>query len=246
MRAMWNNLWDNGTLTVSSENANLPSTNTQDTRLTSVWRASSTKAQNVIMDAGEEIVANTVGLAGFSFSTGVTVTLTASSSSGFSSTPISETITYRDDIMLKFFSSGEYQYWRVAIDDSASGSMTHDLGRIFLGPYTQFDPSSLIEFDLNLLNTDKTSFSIGNQAYSDIGVNYQTFGYDFPVSLTTMKEQVQSMFESIGNHKPLIFTNYDTDYTVFPPTYVVITNKPRFRWLGNGRWRYSLQFREVN
>lgn len=198
------------------------------------------------LDQSKQIRADSVALGGHNLTASAQVTLKASRYPDcWEGPPLEESVTWREDTLVKFFTQADYQYWRIEIEDPNNSDTYVALGRVFLGEYLQVDPSSVSEFPIDPVRTDVLSFSPSNQLYSSQGVGYNVYAYEFPESTDTMKQSIEAMWDGVGMHKPIFFMNYDTRFTEIPPAYVHIEASPGFRRMEDNWWRYSLRLREV-
>ena len=157
---------------------------------------------------------------------------------------VRESMTWREDIMLKFMTRRQRQYWRFTIEDTNNDEGYLEIGRLFLGEYLQITPSSFIEFPLTIDTTDQVSYSMGRQLYGDRGVRYTRLAYQFPATDDDQKKLVEAMWINRGLTGPIWFMNYDTDYDRIPPIYMHIATPITFRSEGD-RWKWELDLVEV-
>ena len=247
MRAAYDNKVDEYTPVASSEDANYPSTNVADTSLSKVWRATSCASEYVQVDSGSSITCTVVVVAGHNFSGSAVVVIRAGSTATIvgSAPSLSANVTYRSGIMLAYFTSSADRYWRLTVEDPTNPDGYVEIGRIFLGEYIQFSPSSLHEFPVKHVRSDNVDFSITNQTYGEVGVEHLELSYEFPKSSNTMKVAVEALWDECGKHKPFFFSNFDTTFTVISPIYCVITDDLVFKFLSGSQWEYALTLREV-
>lgn len=248
MRIIYSNLFDDYTLTESQEDTNYPVENVQDIRLTEVWRTTTASAATISIDAGtgETITCDCAAILNHNFSSSALTFVQASTAATFTPTALSASVTYRSDIMVVFFTSGAYRYWRFNFSDTGNGDGYYEAGRLVLGTYLQVDPSSLVEFPEGAQRTDSVSFGITNQMYSDEGLGYKTYKYGFEYAANSMKSSIETMFGSVGMFKPIIFMNYNTTYTEIPPVYCSIIEPIEFKHRAHDKWDFNLSLRECD
>ena len=247
MRIIYSNLFDNYTLVESQEDENYPVENVQDIRLATVWRTETASASSIVIDAGTgaTITCDCCAVLAHNFSTAATITIQANTADTWVTPGLSSAVTYREDIMVLFFTSSPFRYWRFYFDETGNADGYYEIGRLFLGTYLQIDPSSAVEFPEKHLRSDRISFSISGQPYSDQGLEHIELDYKFGRSSDSMKSKIETMYGSVGLWKPILFTNYDTTYSVIPPIYVSIVKEIVFEHLEFDYWKYSLSLREA-
>lgn len=246
MRFLWENDLDSGTLTASTEDPNFVASSLVDTRLTTIWKSMTVGSQTIVVDLTNAASVSAIAIANHNFTASVTALIEGNSSDSWGAAPVSETITYRSTIMMLFFTAASYRYWRFSFDDPTNTDGFISVGRLFLGEYLQADPSSLIEFPEEHIRTDSFQTSEGNQLYADEGIGYNIYRYSYRRVEDTQKGNIESMHDTVGKHKPIFFTNFDTAYTVIEPIYCQIQNDITFRYFGGSKWDYDLTLREVN
>ena len=246
MRLMYANDLDSATLTALTSDPNFTVSAVQDTSIQVPWRSTALTAQTIVVDLTAAATVSCAAIAGHNFTASATVQIAGNAADSWGAPSVTYTITYRSDIMLVFFTAASYRYWRIYMDDQTNSNSYLQVGRAFVGEYLQVDPSSLLEFPEERTRTDTVQYSIGNQMYGDKGVEAVVYRYSFPRSDDTMKGNMETVWTTVGRHKPIFFTNFDTTYTVIPPTYCHIAEDMTFQYLGNAEWEYSMVLREVD
>ena len=248
MRIIYSNLWDNDTLVESHEDTNYPVENTQDIRLAKRWRTETASAATVVLDAGtgSTITCDCCAIVTHNFSGSAVTTIQAHASDSWGSPSLSTVVTYRADTMVLFFTSSAFRFWRFSFSDLNNTDEYYEVGRLILGTYLQVDPSSMVEFPEKHIRSDRSSFSISNQMYSDQGVGHKEVDYRFQNSDDTMKSKIETMWDANGKHTPLLLLNYNTEFSVVPPLYCSKTNDITFTHKKFDKWDYSLDLREAD
>ena len=248
MRILYANLWDNYTLVESQEDANYPAENTQDMRLSKVWRTATASATTIYIDAGSglTITCDTAAILAHNFTASAGIVVQASTAATFATIHLSANVTYRSDIMVVFFASGAHRFWRFSFNETTNPDGYYQIGRLMLGAYLQVDPSSLVEFPEDHVRSDRQQFSVTNQLYADIGVGHKEYRYSFEYANASAKTLMQTMWDTSGRHGPFLFLNYDETYTVIPPVYCVLTEDMTFTHLLHDFWKFDMKLREVD
>lgn len=158
---------------------------------------------------------------------------------------IRETLTWQEDVIAKFITERQLQWWRVTVTDPNNDDAYVELGRVILGQYLQVTPSSFLEWPQEQQRTDRFQYSQGRQLYADVGVATKSMRYQFPETDDDQKQLMQKMYASVGMHTPFMFTNYNTaSWDRVPPTYVHLAAPLTFTSIGD-RWRYEMVLQEV-
>lgn len=228
---LWDNLWDESTLTASSQNPLFPAINTQHRWHTRVWRSATgagTLTESIVADLGSAQAVQAFALKNHNFSSSAVVKIQANTSDSWTGTlPVDVTLTLNSDIMTYFWSAAQtYQYWRLYIVDSAPLTTYLKVGRVFLGPYFSptvnlnktygkgyNDPSDIMESDGGQISTSQKT------RYKDMSM---AFEYITPADLASFEE----MFESRGFGLPFFFTR-DRALGNTTTMYVRMPSKPQ-------------------
>lgn len=252
MRFMYSNTVDGGTLTESSEQYGYEAENLQDTRLSNQWRTIvCTSAENVLIDMAAAISCDTVLIAGHNLTSAATVQLLADSSAtdvlNPSAAALVETITYREDVLAKFFTSASYRYWNLRVTDTANSDGCLKIGRLFVGEYMEPDPNSLYNFTVIDKRNDLVSYSPGREVFAQEGVGYREFNFAFPPTGEATLSKIRTMYSTVGKHKPLFFMNFEDlwTYELVLPVYCMIGSDPKWRRRSGNRWSYGMKLVEV-
>lgn len=248
MRILYNNLFDDYDLIESHEDANYLVENVQDMRLAKVWRTETASAATIYIDAGtgETITCDTAAIINHNFTASAGIIVQASTAATFTPVHLSANVTFRSGPMVVFFNSGAHRFWRFSFDETTLEAGYYEVGRLMLGEFLQVDPSSLVEFPEKHPRSDRLSFSISNQPYSDKGVGHKELKYQFEYATNTMKSSMVTMWDDVGKHTPILFMNYNDKFTVIPPLYCSIIDDMVFDHLKFDKWNFSLSLRECD
>lgn len=251
MRIIYNNLVDSvDVLSESSENSAYPSSNVQDTRLVKVWRTvgGDLSSQSIVFDAGatNTFTVDCAAILNHNFTNAATLKFEMHTADSWGTPDLSETLTWRSGVILKFFTSTTKRFMRFFFTDAANTDNYLEIGRLFASVCLQITPSSLSDFTISNVRTDRVSDSISNQMYSDIGVGFRTFNYSFPKTEYTMISSLRTAWDTVGMYKPFIFLNFDTRYTEIEPAYVRFNGNFTEEWKPHNMINYSLELRETN
>ena len=247
MRSLYNNLFDNFVLDVLSEATNFEIENAQNISLDKVWRTTGLANETVTIDAGagNTLTMDSFAIVKHNLTSSATIKIQMNATDSWVGPSVDETVTWRKKIIVHYFTSASYRFARLIISDATNTFGYIEIGRIFEGEFLQFDPSSIIEFDINNIRNDNQIFSDSNKLWSRQGSKWRTFKYNFPKANQTMVAKLRTMWDTIGNFKPLIFMNYNSLFTQIEPAYCVIMNNFNESWKEGQRVNYELDLREV-
>lgn len=248
MRLMYDNYWDEYSLTESNENASYPAENTQDIRLAKVWRTSTASAATIALDAGTgvTITCDCAAIIEHNFGTAASICVQAATAATFADVGLSANVTWRSGPMVVYFTAGTYRFWRFSFTDTGNADGYYEVGRLMLSEYLQMDPSSMVEFPEEHVRNDRVAFSRSNQLYADTGVGYKQLRYKFEYASASAKTAIETMWDTVGKHTPLLLMNYDTTFTVIEPLYCAIAEDMTFEHKKHDEWNYELVLRECN
>jgi len=248
MRIAYTNLLDDLVLadfTPSGTATGFPITNVQEQRLSVRWRSVTPTAQSVIIDFGTAQTIDTAAILGHNISSSASsiTVLTASDGSTWSTIG---TLVHNADAML-VFASATNQYFQFSIDDPLNSDGYVEVGRLWLGSYVTISPSSLLDFRVVKRRSDMVTIGKNRQKYASPGVGWRRFEMSFPATGGSILSAIQTMFDTVGNHSSVIFTNFDTEYADYPivyPVYASIEGDLSFTHDKRQKYAYSIILEE--
>jgi hypothetical protein len=250
VRWCYDNYWDDYDIdSYSTQNSNFPATNTQNTILSTAWRTTTVAtAATAVIDAGSgnTITADSVIFSGHNFTSGATIKIQGHTSDAWGAPDIDETVTYRSDHCVKFFTSAAKRFWRIYVLDTTNTDDYIEIGRVFLGEYLDIDPSSLINFPVTYSRNDLVTVTDQRTVYATPGTTGRVFSYQWPETLWTMTQSLRTVYETVGLYKPFYHFNLNTDYTFDDPAYVIFGSDYKENRVGNQRMTWSMNLLEVN
>lgn len=248
MRVAYKNKIDSLTstaITALTENPFFPVENVQDQRLSKVYETDSATIQSVIFDFGIATAVSVAAILGHNISSGTSCFIQGNATNVWTSPSVNEAFTVSASTysILKFFTGGEYQYWRFLFTTVSS---VLDIGRLWLGEYITIDPSSLLDFKVTKKRDDTVVYGKGRQKFATRGTEWRRFDFKFPVSNYAMIKKIEDMYDEVGNHSSFIFCNFDTirNYQIVEPCYCSIDGDLEFNHIRNMKFQYSLSFEE--
>jgi hypothetical protein len=265
------NQTDAATITGTTAETGFALTRLQDDRLASKYRTTTVSSVIVTIDLGAYSThLSMVAIVAHNLTTAATVVVDFNHANSWPGAT-SQTITTDVDMLVKFFTqpaeeylttetpdylttedgdflTTEYNYrWaQIQITDAANPEGYIEIGKIYLGTYITIDPSSLIDFKVSKRAGDRITRGRGRQKFAIPGSNWRRFELAFPESQYSMVSQIETMYEMVGNYKPVIFCNFDTirDYVLVEPCYCSIDGDMGFQHSERMRFAYSLALEE--
>jgi hypothetical protein len=230
-------------LTPLSTIAGYSISNVQDQRLTKAYKSDSATTQTVVVNFGAATAVTVIAIMGHNIASTATVLVEGNATDSWGSPSVSETITYNEDIMMKFISTQSYQYWRFAFS-----GLTESLsvGRLWLGEYSTIDPSSTLGLSVSIKRDDTVVYGRGRQKYASIGAQWRAIDVSFPPTSTTTLSIIQDLYETVGNHSSFIFCNFDDlrTYPLVEPLYGSLVGTLDFTHDKRMRFTYGLTIEE--
>ena len=249
MRLLWDNQVDDTdfTLTASTEAANFPATNLQDMRLSQQWRTTQITAETIVIDAGSgnTITATAAAIAAHNLTNGATIKIQGNASDSWGGPSLDESFSWDADLMVVFFTSAAYRFWRFSLEDAGNTESFLYVGRMFLGTYLQVDDEPMRDFNEEYLDSTRTQYAPTGQAYSDEGILLRQYTFVFAFLDQTEKDNFQTMFATIKRTKSL-FLLIDVDLTAqFPALYCQIDTHAGYQSVSALIYSVSVTFREI-
>jgi len=249
MRFLHDNEIDKYTPTVSSEQGNFPAENVQDTQLIMTWRTNSLTGQYLKIDAGEgkTITATCAAIVAHNLTSSATIKIQANATDSWGGTPsVDESFSYDAAIMVRFFTSAAYRFWRFYFDDATNPDAYIEIGRLVLCVYYQLDEFPSGDLKDRPVDTSVASFSISEQMYSDIGIQYQVYEIDLGILEDATRANLKTAVAVVGKHKPLVVLLDENNTAKLPALYCAIETELEFDHVGGWGWKGGmLRFREV-
>ena len=250
MRFLYNNIFDDYTITASSAETNYPATFAQDYQLSKAWRTNTVTTSVLSIDVGSGLTSTpTAGaILGHNFTTSVLAYIEGSDdnfSSISSITTIENTVgVVSTDPLIAYDVSGTHRYWRGRFVDAANTDGYHEIGRMYLGTYLDWTRGMSTAFPYTLKDTSTIQFTRTGQSYGNTGQVYHTYNISMPFMVDADRVNIASMYNSVQRVKPIIFVPEEDDPDQLPIVYGVLDDCV-FNHLFNYNWSASMTFREV-
>jgi hypothetical protein len=236
IRYLWKNLidLDDAVLNESSQVDNLPVENLQHPFRTMVWRTTGCNSENVVIDLGQAQAVKAFALINHNLTQNAFIKIQGNSSDSWESPAVDESLNWHEDIIIKFFSGGSYQYWRLVVQDANNPDEYLEFGRLYLGDYFEPSKNFVYGWEYGLVDPSEIEESEGGQEFVDIKEQYRIIKVAFtdgsPLTDTDM-ENYEEMLRYCGRRKDLFLS---LDYE----------NKPN-RWSFYGKFANTdFNFRE--
>lgn len=248
MRIAYLNLFDSATaVTASSEDILYPVENLDSPRLAKEYRTEDASAQTIVVDLGAAQDVDTIAIISHNISASADTVIEANASDAWGSPSFTTSLTWQSGMILKYLSSAEsYRYWRFSVDDGTNADGYVSIGKLWLGERIQITPTSLLNFSVRKVRDDVVVYGRGRQKYANAGEGWRRFDLRFPRTRTTTLSAIQTMYDTVGNHTSVIFSNFDTirDYEIVEPCYCSIVGDLDFSHRRGMQFEYTLRFEE--
>ncbi len=207
-RILWDNLWDDATLSASSENSEFPATNTQHRWHTRTWRSSgesgTLSGATITADLGDakDIKAFVIKNHNFSMlESGDELRIQANDADAWGAPALDEVLEVTENQIVKFWETAQsYRFWRIVMTDIMNADNYLEIGRIYLGGFFEFAYHFKTKTrTFNDLSSVKRS--TGGQISSDQKSRYRTWVYDFDAVKKEEIDDLWEIWEEIGLSK---------------------------------------------
>jgi len=235
IRLCWNNLWDAGTVTANSAEANFPVSNVQHRWLTKAYRATGDAAEWLKGDTGlaspgiqAVIFRNT------NFTSGGTFTIEMHATDGWGAPTYSELMTYNTNIMVHFpVATQDLRWQRFTMADGANPDGYVKVGRAFVGPYWTPTMNFTRQYTVEQVDPSLIDFSEGGQISSIVRTQFNRYAYAFKDMSAADKVSLQAIFASRGLKK---------DFFVVQDADDMVTHVPyQARFFKNLSWNHVIR-----
>ncbi len=255
MRVLYDNLLDYSTavVTAGSEDADLPVANIQHPHRTKVYRTgTSAAAEWIKIDLATAKAVQAVILLDHTLTSGDSlIKVQGNATDSWGAPTFDEAMTYNASALKHYLSSTQtFRWWRIIFTKSAAGE-TRDIGRVFLGPYSEMTlgPRQPDGLDIQTEDLSETSRSLGGQTYSEIKSQYDVLKISFPGVMSDAQSSVLiALAAACGTHTPFFVDIDPTDKPYDWLYYVKATSlKGRKVTMNNGTtilWDTSMELAE--
>lgn len=246
MRFVYTNYFDSYTVSASNEDGNYPASNLQDSRLSKVWRTTSLTSQTATIDSGtgNTLTPTFAALLNTNFSTGATIKIQGSSSSGFTSSTELSLSRVDADFVGSFLSLSAKRFWRFLVKDTGSTDTYMRAGRAWLGTYITLGVSVEKDFPEELIDSSIYSLSYSGQHYGDAGVVRKGYNLKIPYLNSTQKTALETFLVTVKKSKNFITIFNETSLGQIKPVYGFKSKDHAYKHIYNNQWECNLQIEE--
>ena len=210
--------FDTATITSSSEVTGLPDDNAVQAFVARVWRTTGDTAEWIKFDLGSAKKITMVAIFGHNLTSGATVTIEAHTSDSWTTPAYSATITWHAQALVKFLDQ-TYRWWRITFADAANTDGYIEIGRICAGEYVEPDVNVSEDVTRTVADPSNAEEAEGRQGWYYEKPQYRTMAVKFTGIARAQQDQLETMFEEVGNTRPLVFAldpdNYPADDTIY-------------------------------
>lgn len=243
-RFLYDNKWNTGTLTASSENANFPASRTRHRWHTRTWRTEDTYItdQWLKLNRGSSSPAITAAAIRFNNFTGETISIQGHASDSWGSPTYNQAWTVNNKIMVHFLiSSQALQWWRFLMTNTVVSYV--EVGWVFLGTY--FEPARNFNYGVahNPEDPSLIQYSEGGQISTIQRPKYFGKDYTFSHFKQTEKEEFDVVFDAVGYSKGFIFVEDPDD--AYNTSYYVRFTKFEWKFVVYDNWSLTLGVEEL-
>ena len=247
MRLLYNNLWDIGDLTESSEQTDFPAENTQHIFRRRTWRSVTASGESIECDCGEDVDVSAVVIENHNIPEGATVEMIGADAPGGTDTTITLDVTA--DRMIAFLSAAAtHRYWRLEVDDALAVSGDYiEIGRIYIGEYYEF-PWQYREASIAWRDPSTVILSGDRQPTSNSLPRYRALNYSWTRGALNRAalDELGVIFSYLGATIPYwICQKHDADDPDLETFYVRNAPEWMFDLLVFSRWGFALSVEEI-
>lgn len=216
MKILWNNEVDKNTITASGTHVDYPLSNLVYPHLSRVFHATDDDDEYILI-AGTDIDADSIAIMNHNFTSAAVIKIQGNDTNVWTSPSYTKTLTWTEYTIFEDFTSGQYNYWRLFIDDAANPDGYISIGRLFLGEKLEL-PGMKPDQGVDDMTTDKVSFSESGQTYGDAVVKFRKYTVNFPYISEAERVKIRAAFTDRRIFKPFPVKMFDLElamYSVF-------------------------------
>lgn len=213
MRLFYSNHVDiaGAVITPSTEDASFPASNLANELKSKVWRTKTTQAaENVVFDLlTAKAVTSVIIFAHTLLNTDTNIKLEGNATNSWGAPSFTQALTWDATAIKAVFASQSFRYWRVSFTKASAG-VSRDIGRIFLGTYTD----TSVQPDFDGFTRERADLSVrqrttGGQIYTDVRSNYRVINLDWAAVPQADVTALDTIAVAVGTFKSF-FVQIDT------------------------------------
>ena len=221
IKFLYDNLWDDGTITSSSEADGFPDTNTQQRWHTRCWRATGDAAEWVKVDLAAAQNVKTFVIKNHNFTAGATLKIQGNAADVWGAPAVDVTIPITTGTIIHTWSSNQsYRWWRISIADGANPDTYVKIGRVYLGSF--FEPADNYAYHtVGFIDPSGVKHSTGGQYSANSKTHYKTISWGFKGISEADFASFETVFDEVGLSKNYFICEDSADASPYTVTYYV-------------------------
>lgn len=225
------NLWDDGTITASSEAVGFPATNTQHRWKTFCWRATGDAAEWIKINLGAAQNIKAFIIENHNFTGAATLKIQGNAADAWGAPAVDVTIPITAGTIVYFWDTNQnFQWWRISIADGANPDACVKIGRIFLGTY--FEPArTYATHTVGFVDPSKIKKSTGGQVSANEKTHYKTISYGFVFITPADVDNFEIVYDKVGESKDYFICEDSANAAPYTVTFYV---------RNTSTWKFSL------
>jgi len=204
--------------------------------------------KRILLDVGSGNTINPtiISILNHNLSDTAQIKLQGNSADNWTSPTVNESLTYDEDIILKFITASGLRYWSILFDDPDNEDGYIEIGYSFLGNYLQATKGPARVFSEK--SNDNSTFMEGpcGQGLGTLEVELHEWELNVPWWTDAMKKSFKSMYNNIKKVRPFIFILDENNLTNFGPKYVRIAEYEFTHIMGLEYWALKMRVKEMN
>lgn len=212
----YDNKYSTATLSATNENPVYPIENTQDIRLSRLFKTIADTSV-ITVNLGSSLPVSAVFIANHDILVGATITIKGHTTADFTTPDYSSTITWRAGMMYKLITGYSKQFWQISITNGAN----FKIGGLFFGTYATVTNTFSHVLSEAVNDTTKVFTSLSGQTYTDVGYQYKTYDLNFPKIQVADKTALNAIMTAVRK-RPVYIMLDQSGVTEFEPLYCTI------------------------
>lgn len=202
----------------------------------------------IILDVGSGNTINPTAsvILNHNLSSGANIRLQGNASEDWSSPAVDEALTWNSENILDFISASGLRFWSFLFDDYDNSDGYVEIGRLFLGGYTEISGNAQYNLpkDLNTMSSSKQNQS--GQLFGKDEVDLKSFRLNFSRWSQTDHDNFITFWNSVKTHTPFIIVLKNSLLTIFPSLYCHMIDNPDLTYVFTNFWSAAFEIRKVN
>lgn len=246
LRVWWDNLADATATAVSASEAatGFPASNIQSTFRQVRWRSLNvTGAKTVTVDLGSAKDITVVGVLDHNLTSNATVTVHSSADNFATSSWVADLVTSRldeDGTTIKLNPIVAYvefttaRYWRFTIADATNADGYIEMGRVFLGLFTEMTKNYATGWGIEPVDLSRVQRSLNGVVHINKKPQYRMVDVNFALIGAAQKDALRKVADTIGTHTAAWF-DVSPD-SLAHDLYVIYGRLTKIPKMVNARW----------